>query len=90
MKALAILFTAALAGCASYTAVTPTGADTFMVAGTGGSSSSHEVVARLYRDASANCEAQGKALKAIKMEDRPGNFGRRGSAKLEFTCVPRQ
>ena len=92
MKNTLVLVFVLLVGCGtSITKVVQTGPDSFMIAGEagdfGGSNSADVVSVDLYKQASAYCSEQKKQLKVIKTGGRDGNFSRRASSRLDFTCV---
>jgi hypothetical protein len=90
MKRIAALLGAVLTACNSTTGVVSTGGDTYMVAGETRSTSPHEVTAQLYREAIAYCAERKKEFKTVGLADKPGNFARLASSKLDFTCVEKK
>jgi hypothetical protein len=90
MKNLAVVVGLILAGCSS-TGVVSTGADTYMVAKSGGGpgASGADMSADLYREANAFCAEKKKQFVRINITEQNNvPFVRLANAKLEFSCVP--
>jgi len=90
MRALVLMVTACVAGCAS-TGIVPMDKGTFMVAkkSAGGLFvTGEEVKADLYKEAAEHCAKTGKAVETIKAEGKNAiPFARTSQASLEFRCV---
>ncbi len=88
MRNIIVLFTFIITGCSS-TGIVSTGADTYMVAKSGGGpgASGAEMSAGLYREANAFCaskERQFVRVSIVEQDNKP--FVRLANAKLEFRC----
>lgn len=75
-----------LAGCAS-TGVVQTGDDTYMLAKRSSTDSGGEIMADLYREASAHCGKDGKKVLQTSSKSRDTVPFRPGNAELHFRCV---
>ena len=88
MRTAILLVGLALAGCSS-TGVVSTGADTYMIAKSGGGpgATGAEMSADLYREANAFCAEQKKQFVRISVTEQDNKpFVRLANSKLEFRC----
>jgi hypothetical protein len=83
------LFVLLLAGCSS-SGVVPTGQDTYMVSRRSTASSGGEITVKLFREANAFCEKDGKEVFEIGSRSRDAGFARTGNAELRFRCVEKK
>ena len=89
MKRLLFLsFVVATAGCASTTGIIPAGKDTFVISreDNGPASSLGSIKAAVYKESSAYCAGQGKAMEIVREVDVPRSFGQFPQTTLHFTC----
>lgn len=84
---LAIAFL--MTGCASTTAVVPTGKETYMIVREDNSpaASLGTIKAATFKEAGAFCAGQGKAMQITKESDTPRSLGQFPQTTLHFTCV---
>ncbi len=80
------LFVLLLAGCAS-TGVVSTGDGEYMLAKRSSTDSGGEIMADLYREASAHCGMEGKKMLQTSGKSRDTVPFRPGNAELRFRCA---
>lgn len=91
MKFIALLATAILlAACGSMSKVVRAGADTYMVSSGGGMYEQNPSGIReeVYEAANTHCDAMGKKMEPVKVDERPYALGRHtASVALTFKCL---
>lgn len=83
-----ILFSILMSSCSS-TGIVSTGADTFMIAKSGGGpgASGAEISAGLYKEANKFCNSSGRQFVQINVTEQDNKpFVRLANSKLEFRC----
>lgn len=91
MKVFLILFTMALAGCASSSGVVPMGGDAFLVSRSekGFDTTGSRVKAVALKEANEFCSSKGKTIEIIKATQKDmAPFQSDAQAEVEFKCVP--
>ena len=85
---IAIIFTLAVAGCASTTGVIATGTNQYMVSreDNGPAASLGKIKAETMKDAAAFCSGQGKTMQILRETDTPRSLGQFPQTTLHFSC----
>jgi hypothetical protein len=88
MKTLYILAALAFAGCAANPGIVPDGLGKYQLqrSGYGLGETQSNVTAKLLKEASAHCAAQGKQMVKLTSDSRPGWPGHFPEAELTFAC----
>lgn len=88
-RIIAVLFSIAVAGCASQTGVVPTGADSFMVSrqDNGLTAAVGTLKAENMKEASEYCSKKRQNFTVLNSEDIPRALGKIPQSTLYFKCA---